>query len=369
MRATLADISEHTGFAKSTVSIALRNDPRLPSATRDAIQNAARRLGYRPNPALAMIAAHRWRQSQGNGGPVLACLYDSQAPAKRVHQAYLAAAGQRAAELGYAHELFDLRTYPNARSLSRVLYQRGVAGVLVTPVYHRELLDGFDWNLFPGVACSVGNWRPPYHAVNTDAFASVQIALANCLAAGYRRIGAALFVHPHPVDDDARRFGAAFVEIARTSPERATILTLDSSPEDEAAFLSWVARNRPEAIVSLHQGALGWLRRAGYRVPEDIAFVCLGGPGNPAIAQVIAQHAEIGRTAIKLLDAAVRHHEAGPPDHPHMVLVTPGWNNGPTLRIPSAGAARSIIKPRPQRRAGRHGRGQVLETIRTNRSR
>ncbi|MGE9293881.1 MAG: LacI family DNA-binding transcriptional regulator, partial [Puniceicoccales bacterium] len=45
---TLKDIAEHTGFGRSTISLALRGSPSLPEKTRRIIQDAAKELGYRP---------------------------------------------------------------------------------------------------------------------------------------------------------------------------------------------------------------------------------------------------------------------------------------------------------------------------------
>ncbi|HRE82426.1 MAG TPA: helix-turn-helix domain-containing protein, partial [Opitutaceae bacterium] len=46
---------------KATVSLALRNHPKIPEVTRQRLQRLAESLGYRPDPALARIAAHRWK--------------------------------------------------------------------------------------------------------------------------------------------------------------------------------------------------------------------------------------------------------------------------------------------------------------------
>jgi LacI family transcriptional regulator len=48
-RTTIRDIAELTGHAVSTVSRALRGDPKITVATRERITKAAEKLGYRPN--------------------------------------------------------------------------------------------------------------------------------------------------------------------------------------------------------------------------------------------------------------------------------------------------------------------------------
>ena len=47
--ARLEDIAKQTGFSKNTVSLALRESPRIPLATREIIQRAASELNYLPN--------------------------------------------------------------------------------------------------------------------------------------------------------------------------------------------------------------------------------------------------------------------------------------------------------------------------------
>ena len=45
----LKDIADKTGFSTNTVSLALRQSPRIPQQTRDIIQRAASELNYLPN--------------------------------------------------------------------------------------------------------------------------------------------------------------------------------------------------------------------------------------------------------------------------------------------------------------------------------
>ena len=54
-RVTLADIARVCSVHVTTVSLALRNSPRLPAETRERIQSTARRLGYTPDPWLRAL--------------------------------------------------------------------------------------------------------------------------------------------------------------------------------------------------------------------------------------------------------------------------------------------------------------------------
>ena len=57
-RVTLAAIAAQAGVHVTTVSLALRNSPRLPIATRDRIRKLADELGYAPDPMLQALVAY-----------------------------------------------------------------------------------------------------------------------------------------------------------------------------------------------------------------------------------------------------------------------------------------------------------------------
>ena len=63
--ATMQDVAQAAGVARSTVSLALRGDRSIPPATRDRILAVAKRMGYRANPLVSalMSALHARRTS------------------------------------------------------------------------------------------------------------------------------------------------------------------------------------------------------------------------------------------------------------------------------------------------------------------
>ncbi len=58
-RITQKHIAEAAGVSKSAVSLALRNHPSLPRATRERIRRLADRMGYYPDPALSALMGYR----------------------------------------------------------------------------------------------------------------------------------------------------------------------------------------------------------------------------------------------------------------------------------------------------------------------
>src|SRR5258708_26805888 len=64
--ARMAEIAQSLGVAPSTVSRALRSDPRISAVTRQRVEEAAEKLGYRPNPLVSALMASP-RRLGGNG--------------------------------------------------------------------------------------------------------------------------------------------------------------------------------------------------------------------------------------------------------------------------------------------------------------
>lgn len=59
MSVSLKTLAEAAGVSRTTVSLALRNHPRISESTRNRIQRIARQEGYHPNPDLRRLAADR----------------------------------------------------------------------------------------------------------------------------------------------------------------------------------------------------------------------------------------------------------------------------------------------------------------------
>lgn len=62
----MQDVANAAGVARSTVSLALRNDRSIPPATRSRIFAAAEKLGYKTNPLVSALMAplHARRNQQ-----------------------------------------------------------------------------------------------------------------------------------------------------------------------------------------------------------------------------------------------------------------------------------------------------------------
>ena len=334
VRITHKDIAVRYGCDKSTVSLALRGHPRIPEATRQQICSLAESMGYRPDPALSMLARHRWARYDAETGATLAYLVDSSDEGAFEQQRnQLAAAADRADQRGYRLTEFDLAEYRSMERASNVLYNRGIQGLILPymPQGAETRLTGPEWNRFAVVCCSFGWARAPFHVVAPDIFEGTRRVWQQVVARGYRRVGAAIFRHTPVAVDDHSRLGGCMVEQNALIPAGRHLPILLSDPTDKEAFLTWVRQHQPDVVIGFINRCYHWLVEAGYRVPGDVAFACLNvWPGEP-LSGMSVQHPQVARSAVDFLISQMHENHFGVPPVQHCLLLEPDWVEGITL--------------------------------------
>src|SRR5258708_11668999 len=104
-RPTIRDIARKAGCHYSTVSLALRNHPRIPLQTKERIREIAVQLGYRADAMLAALCAYREMKRPLKEKGVIAWLTNHGSAkgwtASACNRDYFQGASARAAERGY----------------------------------------------------------------------------------------------------------------------------------------------------------------------------------------------------------------------------------------------------------------------------
>jgi LacI family transcriptional regulator len=339
MRPTLDDVARKAGFSKSAVSLALRNSPKIPDATRAIIQVAARELGYRFDPVLAALAAHRWHRRPPTSGTTLAALADGGLEGGT-------GMVERAVSYGYRLEVFQIGDYPSPERLVQVLYSRGILGIVVGQIFTPGFCAAFDWSRFVIVACCEGYERPPVHLIMPNHFRALQEGWDHAWAAGHRRIGLALIDQPDAIDYHDRV--AAYLERQQqVAPEdRIPAFKLHVPPRlpgnppgdpeeshgnfqrNAAAMDAWLRQYRPDAVIGFSNFFLSLTRAAGWRVPQDVAFISLWKfEPDDTVPGMCLTHDEVGRRAVDWLDSLLRAGERGLPEHPITMSVDMRWQD------------------------------------------
>src|SRR5882724_3782445 len=135
-RPTTRTIAALVGVSSATVSLALRNHPRISVQMRETVERAAIQLGYRPDPQVAKLMHHlRKRQRPGFQSTICAITTITEEKELPYLRDILINARKRADSLGHGFMLMRLEDDQEQRpDLHRVLRSRGVEGVLLAPM-------------------------------------------------------------------------------------------------------------------------------------------------------------------------------------------------------------------------------------------
>lgn len=340
---TLLDVAKRAGVAKSTASMAMRGDVRISLATRQRIELAARELNYRPDPMLSALSMRRHDKGPHRGLANLACLLDdrwdydlSRYSARKHVWLDTVAVGMWLAceQMGYALTPFRVRRDLILRkNPDRLFASLGIRGIILLPFQQENLTLPLDRRCYSMI--SIGGYHGVYstHNVVPDSFAAMDMTCRKLHEAGYRRIG---LVHSLHYEQRQRYRWMGSYEKERSLKRPGMCLLPPWLPErlTEKTLHSWIAKQRPEVVITndalLYQAILS----KGIRVPEDLSVVFLDRDhcGVPDAAG-ISQHLDIaGKLAVEQLHLLLLRGERGETDRPLETLIHPSWVDGATMR-------------------------------------
>ncbi len=318
----MADVARLAGCDPSTVSLALRNDSRISIATREKVERAAKKLGYRVHPMVAAwVARRRARHPSPQAVPLayLICHPAGVTWGEDPHFAsILEGARARVQEVGYRLYSYRLTDYENKiPALNRVWFTRAVQGVIIGPTLRQHSIEGIDWGKFSTVTIGYALTSPSVNRVTEDHYHGVKIAFEACLAGGHRRIGLAITGNHHALRRE-RWIGAYLAEQVQRlrRSERLTILQSEKSigTIDSSTAEKWLVINKPDIILSDQPAR--WERKG---VPA-MGFAITGEEPSPGVHE---NNRGIGRHAADLLIAMLQRNERGLPSSRQTVLVEP----------------------------------------------
>lgn len=330
-RITIKDIAAETGVHHSTVSRALRDDPQVAAATRTLINDAARRLGYSPDPMLRALALYRSSLHPTPQKETLAFIWPEQTRAEVARSAYLQrflqGARARAATLGFALDAFHFREHRPA-ALERILRARGIRGLIVGVFsQHGEARFNFPLERFASAALGGALQSPALHRVSHDHYQAIRITLRELAALGYRRIAFAVSeVLEEAVD---RRYSMSFLAHHPLGAKKAAKL-LHVGLIDDATLLSFIDAHRPEVLIATYSLSLDapFLQRPdGTRLPHVSLDVIPGTVPHTGIDQQTEFNAA---NAVDLVAEQVLHGSSGLPLIQKKVYSDGTWCPGST---------------------------------------
>ena len=192
-RPSCKTIAEEAGVSRMTVSMALRDHPRVAKETRERIKQIAIAQGYTPDPNLTELMRYLRKRDISKEEPVIALLNGKPYPIKQFGQeAKLIRQGaiERAEALGFKTEDFWLHE-PNMRveRIVQILETRGIRGVVVLPVESLRDVFSFPHEVFEGVAtCSVAA-KLGFNQVHPHFYQAMHAGISSLTEKGFSRIG------------------------------------------------------------------------------------------------------------------------------------------------------------------------------------
>ncbi|MEO8570923.1 MAG: LacI family DNA-binding transcriptional regulator [Chloroflexota bacterium] len=319
-RPTSADVAAMAGVSRTTVSFVLnrRADVKIPDETRKRVVDAAVQLGYQPNASA--------RQLAGGRSHILALVLH-QSPEQVASDAVLAETlrglSAAAREGGFRVMVELLAPDGPDTSYSSLLRAQHADGLIVSgprsddPSLLELVRDGFPIVIqgsFPDVAVQ---------SVDVDNVAGARGAVEHLLSLGHRRI-ACITNAPLVYTAAQERLAGYTQALAAAGIECESILITEAdfdAPSGHLAMARLLARTEFDAafvasdVVAL--GAIGALREAGRRVPDDVSIVGfddipLAAYFDPPLTTVRLPAFELGQAAgralvERLADRAIPH--------------------------------------------------------------
>jgi len=333
---SLRKIAEAAQVSVATISMALRNHPRVSAATRVRIKQLARDMGYTQNPEVARLMNYlRRNRAEKQLEPLafVSRLSQEALEAMPTFNRHYRGAIARATELGYRLDYHTIGKDMTEARLGRVLQNRGVRGIIIGPQMEPEGRLNLQWDHFASVAIGYSFLQPETSRVINDKMQSVYLAMMSLKKLGYRR--PALVIEQW-VDDRLRNhWTGAFLSCQfRHWPADAHIPPM-MHPSDRQQTVAWFKRWRPDVLlgVELAEPIQFLVEDLGLRLPRDLAFAVFDKqPDGPWVHHAgINQRSErIGQAAIDILGGYLMRNEIGLPDSPQVVSLPGVWVDGVT---------------------------------------
>lgn len=337
---SMQDVAEVAGVHRTTVSLALRDSPRLPEATREEIKSIAERIGYRPHPMVSALMTSRVSRREPKHQATLAFIsVDKKVPpgwpdTKNTYGMMFRGARDRAQRRGYLLTPFWLGD-PKLQGgrFSRIMTARNIHGLLIGPHFGPGNRIDLDWQRFTVVELGYNLRKPAFNRVVHDYCHSMQTVCAELQAAGHQRIGLLM-----PLHSDVKThhlWTAAYLHFQSRLKPRERLAIHNPAHLTTTNVRAWIRTERPDVVLI---GGLLYPRPKGesqyFELPRKQRYVSLNlverYGATPGIYQ---DHQLMGAIAADQLISQLQRGDFGVPDQPMSLLVSGIWQDGSAMVV------------------------------------
>ena len=312
---TLRDIGKKLGLSAMTVSLALRDHPRISDATKKRVRTAIRKMKYEPNQLARALAT-------GRSNMIGVIVPNSSDP----YYAEVIRAIEDAASAAHFHVLlgngsYRMETYTERVRAMRRLHMKGIIAAPPfmsekprLPEFWKELIHSD----FEVVLINRQLEPPVFHQVAADYMAGVAMVACALAAQGHRRIA---YISGYPLVLPFRQRLETFRQCVRTCgfAEEVSLLEkceLTCAGGYNACRRLWESNARkPTAIVASSDtvavGVLRYLDEQKISVPEEVSVASFDGTQfadftHRSLTTVVTPMYDIGRQAFHILQDAMK---------------------------------------------------------------
>jgi LacI family transcriptional regulator len=332
---TLRHIAEVAGVSKAAVAYALQNKPGVGRETRKRILEISRSLGYIPDARLASFMSSVRHTREKGPIPIAWLNTHSLEDAWQKYKflsPYFDGASERCASLGYRLDpIWVKRPGLTMSRLSRLLYQRGVEGAIVShPTRHLRL----QWEYLACVSLEGSLLAPTLDRVMIDTNFNLLLAWKSLKRLGYRRIGICL-------SEEVDRFSHHVIRSTVLSLQKTTLARNRVHPLFHShhitevtrghEVINWVRKERPEVVIGHDSRLVHWLENGGWKVPRDCGVVHLALDDDVSDwTGIYSNRKAVGSAAAERVIALVHNRQFGVPSVALSSMIRGKWQLGKT---------------------------------------
>jgi DNA-binding LacI/PurR family transcriptional regulator len=322
-RPSQSDVARAAGVSPMTVSLSLRNHPSIPEHTRDRIRKVAEDLGYRPDPLIGKLMQQLRLGGRRRPNFSLCLLAPRPTKAGPTYQGLIAEGARRAAEeLGFFFDTVEVdEAFAHPERLRRMLYSRGIEGVILGPQFPPADLSGLlDWSKFSTVSTSHSVLGPGVHRVVPNQFANALLLGRELNKRGLRRLG--LLISRDLDERTGHRLDAAIQWLNHENGVRdLETLRWETSMPSAAMLERWVNRHRPDAIISDTAYNLEIFLAEVPRL-KSLPMAATATIDRVSPFDAILENPEaVGAAAVDLLSVLFQRGERGIPEIPRTIMI------------------------------------------------
>ena len=329
-------------MSKATASYVLRNQPGPSQKTREMVLEVAKKKGYIPDARMVSWMA-KVRDAGSRGLVPIAWLDTNWEEGSwkkyKFLSPYLEGAEAKALQLGYRLEsIWAGEPGMTMQRISRIVFHRGIEGVLVT---HQARRFRLNWNKLAAVTIEGVLLSPRLHRAMTDYTFNLLLALKMLKRSGYRRIG--IFLEREVGGNSYNLCKAATYSFHSTIVMGQVVPPLFYTSRDRGAnraeimkeFGAWVREHRPDVIVGHDNRLVGMVQALGYRVPEEMGVVHIATDDDVSDwAGIDSNRREVGAAAVSWLVYLLQNRQFGVPEAAMNIGIRGTWHGGKTLLVP-----------------------------------